>query len=696
MKFSRLICLFVAAFFLTCGSFAFSRADIISPTPGEWGNIQALVINKDGSSQVFYSLYGNDPLVAGFVYDEPIIINRTGTVNVRIASVDSDGKRSDFTVTYTVKPGDVNADQNTEKFIEDISRCPIRKYAAGTDFTIPSPLLYSFDESSARYYPGTNFEIPIDSVLDRYVPCTVRLDDMAWHFVIHLTPAKDFSASFTTQPFVLDSDGKISFTEKDYIYQIDDEYWGGKNSSVELDRSVPHEIRWQYIDYKPGNPVFSYTLPPLVGVRTSENVDGSMELDLATTTFSGKKYALGKANSVPAFAGVTSMPSQSLHLETVLGDKVDANLPVGIYYDGFYIGDVTVPIKIDRVPPVTPAIISSSDVIFSKEKVHIKISAEKDTKVYYAVSDPYRLSEGFLTTSASDLPDVDVGLYKLYTEPFDLGSVDSLATYYKVSSYAVDRFGNRSMLSLYYVVVDEDGLYAGKSSSDHGSTLKNFAEIASLVNGRETSKVYLSDGLYIGEGVYELSSDCTIVGNGNIMEMADGAEIRITSGANVSFENCILKKTAKSSLSKSMLRISGATLNLSSCELIGIFTSEASLISAADSTLNLKNTGLTVQSDSIATNLYASDSSVNAENCRITGNAPNIINMTLDSSALDILSNSFTIIGGMGRNIELLGSRVSMEKNRFVTKLTGAASAPVWKDMASQIEKDVENSEEIY
>ena len=696
MRFSRFFCLFFVATFFTGTLFAFSKDDIISPSPGEWGNIQALVINTNGESDIFYSLYGNDPLVSGFVYKEPIIIERTGKIDVRIASVDSDGKRSDFTISYTVKPSEFVADKNTEKFIEDISRCPIRKYAAGSDFTIPSPLLYSFDEKSSRYHPGISFDIPNDSVLDRYIPCTIRLDDKAWHFVIHLTPAKEGTIPASRYPFEISGDGKISFTDKDYIYQIDDEYWGGKSSAVELDRSIPHVIRWQYIEYKSTNPVFSYTLPPLAEIKTSENIDGSLELDLSPTSFSGKEYTMGKASLVPAFAAVTSSPARSIHLETLLGDRVDALVPVGIYHDGVYIGDVKVPVKMDRIPPVTPAIISSSDVIFSKEKVHIKISAEKGTTVYYAVSEPYLLPDGFMTSSASELPDVDEGLFKLYTDAFDLGSVDSLATYYKVVSYAVDKFGNRSSLSLYHVVVDEEGLYAGKASGNAGSSFTNFSDIVALVNTRESSKVYLSEGLYIGEGVYDLSADCTIVGNGNILEVDEGALIRITSGATVNFENCILKMTSQSSSSKSILKINGANLNLSSCELIGIFKGEASLISALDSTLDLKNTGLTIQSDVIATDIYAASSSVSAEDCRFTGNAPNVINMTMNSSKLDVLHNSFTIIGGMGRNVELLGSRVSMEGNHFVMKLKGASSAPVWKDMASLVEKDADNSEDLY
>lgn len=703
MRFSRFACVLFAAFFSVFQSFAFSSSDILSPAPGEWGNMQPLVISTDGECDVFYSLYGNDPLESGFIYEAPFIINRIGKIDIRVCAVDKSGKRSDFLISYSVTPTEADVDFRTKKFIDDISRSPIRKYAAGTDFVIPSSLVYSFEKNPARFYPGMTFSISPECALDRYVPCTVRLGDLAWHFVIHLSPSNDSFVPQSNLPFSISGDGKVSFNDKKFIYQIDDEFWGGKNSSLSLDRKNPHTIRWQSVEYKEGNPVYSYSLPPLVGIKSSVNSDGSVDLFPASRYFSGKEYSLGKSSVSRASSSLCSAPSGSLHLETLPGDRLSTVLPVGVYCDGFYIGDVTSDVILDPLPPLAAGDFSLDDVIFSREKAHIKISSGEGTTLYFALSEPFVFPDGFFSSGSFSLPDVDAGPFKPYTGEFDLEAVDGLATYYKVVSYALDKSGKRSGLSFYRVIIDENGFYAGKDFAgkyfagkhfaDQERELSDFSDIVSLVNGRKFTRVYLCDGFRMGEGVYEISSDCTIVGKGDVIELSGDSQIKIVSNADVSFENCIFKKTADSG---SIFSVEDSSLTLSSSELIGIFEGEASLVSASGSDLNLKDTGLTVQSDKIASVLYANGSTVKAEDCRFTSSAPNVVNMTMDSSSLDVRGNSFTVIGRMGRNIELLGSRVSMEKNRFVTKLTGPSSSPVWKDMTSLVERDVENTEELY
>lgn len=66
---------------------------ILSPGPGDYGNRQLLYLNSEGFRWVRYTINGGDPALTGQDYHSPLIIDRTGTVRVRVAGMTSDGGR---------------------------------------------------------------------------------------------------------------------------------------------------------------------------------------------------------------------------------------------------------------------------------------------------------------------------------------------------------------------------------------------------------------------------------------------------------------------------------------------------------------------------------------------------------------------------------------------------------------------------
>jgi len=66
---------------------------VLSPSPGEYGNRQLLYLNSEGFRWVRYTINGGDPALTGQDYHSPLIIDRTGTIRVRVAGMTLDGGR---------------------------------------------------------------------------------------------------------------------------------------------------------------------------------------------------------------------------------------------------------------------------------------------------------------------------------------------------------------------------------------------------------------------------------------------------------------------------------------------------------------------------------------------------------------------------------------------------------------------------
>ncbi|MBP5577142.1 MAG: chitobiase/beta-hexosaminidase C-terminal domain-containing protein, partial [Treponema sp.] len=157
-------CLFCAlAIFFAFPAFSLTQEDILSPVQGEWDNVQALVIDNREPCGIYYSLTGSDPLVSGFAYDRPVVIEETGDVKIRITAVYPDSRRDDFTVEYTVKKSgsedNAHLSEQARDFIDSICQNPLRNYISGDTFPIPKDFKYSFFNGDKPTIQGTELFI---------------------------------------------------------------------------------------------------------------------------------------------------------------------------------------------------------------------------------------------------------------------------------------------------------------------------------------------------------------------------------------------------------------------------------------------------------------------------------------------------------------------------------------------------------
>jgi hypothetical protein len=76
---------------------------IENPLPGTWANPQRLVISGVENKQVFWTIDGSDPAgPQGLAYRGPVLIDRTGTLTLRVAARHADGRLQEEALGYTV------------------------------------------------------------------------------------------------------------------------------------------------------------------------------------------------------------------------------------------------------------------------------------------------------------------------------------------------------------------------------------------------------------------------------------------------------------------------------------------------------------------------------------------------------------------------------------------------------------------
>lgn len=696
----------VFAFFLLCGTaFAFSDRDIISPSAGVWGNVQALVLDAGDGSDLYYSLTGSDPLVSGFAYDGPVVIDGTGDVSVNITAVAKDGTRSDFSVSYSVKESE-EIPENSSVFIHSVSKNPIRKYISGTEFSIPKGFLYSLSNSVPPSYASGTISLSAQNQMEVYVPCTISDGKNFFHFVIHVIPdaAAVSSASVaetaeTSVPFTVRDWNNIQFTGDKLLYQIDDEYWSADKSERTIDRTVPHTIRWQSMEYMEGNPVGECVLPVVPALLCYRNADGMLEFLLFDEGRSQLSPVSQSLSAEKMAAGLySSMKADIFDCGELSGTAV-----FDVYQNGVRQGTLSCDYSLDKIPPAKPVFSSSSDAGLARDEVVVTMSSETDSFIFYSISGPVESETAFLPGTQTDLPKPSPESFEFYSgQEIRLRSPSEKAALYKVSAFASDAFGNRSPVSEYTVVVDKFNYYiSGSSTSEkpdgtYGNPFSTFDQALEVINSQEYMRLFVVSDIKI-ETNAKIESDCDIIGGSSRIEFAPSASLEV-SGAKVLLKDCLIECDSSSlSLQKPLVSLkNGASLSVNNCEIIGLFDSDAVLFDCAESSLNVVDSGLSVQSRTYGCVISSQKSDVSVSSSRITAVSETGVGASCSGGKCLFYGNEFFVIASMGRALEFYAADAGLENNNFSAVLRNGPSgaSAVWKDADTVILQNLQNKSE--
>ena len=689
--------LFLASLFFS--TVLFAELKVISPVEGTFANRQMLVLETDGTGDCYYSLNGSDPEAFGFAYDGPVLIDLDGPVEIRIAKT---GKRKEeTTVKYTVLP-DNALTALYGSFISSFYDTGILNYTSGSILSIPEQLKYSFGLPPDSFLQGQDLSISQSSVLTRYIPCTL-LDDASgkkWRFIIKTFPQTAGVYSRRDVPFVITDWDTITFTNDNYIYKIDSEYWELPKKSITLDRSVSHMIRWQNLEYNEGNPIDFFVLPPKPELNQTTGDDGSMFFTLQGDA----SYAM----SVIATAGAAGSVSQyqelftQLGVDTFYGDSISGTLEIGFYTNSVYQGKLEVPFSINKRPPSTPLISTSAATFYSREPVAVTIKGESSSDLYYAISEPYTISSAsetydqnsalFASIRADNFTKADSSSASFVLTPEGNGAV-----YFKVAAYSKNE-KNIGAVSTYGVIIDQYNYYFNSfadSSIADGTSLRPYAtfdQCIEAVNKGRYACIRVKGSLVVPTGVHYVLSNCLFVNEADAsLEFEQGASLVVRS-SNLTFENFTIcaygegKSVYKIDSIVPYLKLEDSVLDISNCQIAALFDTNGLFVEAVRSSVNVNGTIASVSASDYASFVSGIKTNLHVQNSSINTTASTSVIISLNQGDVYLNNNSFKVSGEKGRVAEFFSVSGTLEKNNYKANLKNALNAAaVYTDKNSNI-----------
>ncbi|MBP5465030.1 MAG: hypothetical protein J6Y13_07675 [Treponema sp.] len=567
-----LILLFLGVFVCTgkgvCQSAA-AACSIISPVAGTWGNKQPLLIDVPDGFAVYYSISGSDPLLFVFAYDGPSLIDQEGDVHLKITTVDRAGRRSDYSIDYTVTPAsrldpERKWTENQRNFVRMISTNPVRKYTAGSVFSIPAEFSYmtgsSLPGEDSRFFPGGLLSFGRANTVVRSVPFIVTDGETLFRFIVRTAPAQEGAAAVSSQlPFRISGWETVLPLDASYVFKIDDGEWKGKLTALQVDRSETHVLFWKAEGEPDDAMAQTLVLYPKPSLACSVQDDGSCRFSLALAPPYRSAYRLGRSAAAPDAADsvlkiIAPAPGlhESLVMDAFTGEDVTGTFTSGVYLDGVYQGDLSADFHLDRLPPLPPAIIPAerTGLAFTDDR-EIRIESEVGASVFYAVSEgiPRGDSElgerGELTAELCAGP---VGSFtKLTGDRFRLAVVGGQATCYRVAAYAVDAAGNAGERSELQLLVEGRNIYlrtaeapADGENGSYDAPFRSFEQAAAAINANENLTLHVLGDVSVRTGV-TLARPCVITGSRAVLHFLRDASLFIDR-TNVVFKNCSILK----------------------------------------------------------------------------------------------------------------------------------------------------------
>lgn len=708
--FLRALCRLLLGAVLVLPAAAFSAEDVISPLPGVWGNVQPLVLNVPDGSELYYSLTGSDPLLSGFAYDGPVIIEQKGDVRVKIAAVSKDGRRSDVTVSYTVRDVPLSgASPDAIAFVRTISENPLRRYVSGTLFSIPPEFSFSLYDDAGRFVPGTALSLSEKNTWERYVPLTVRsaAGTGSWHFVMHVVAADAEALRRRSVPFAIQNWTTLVLGSRKYSYQLDDGDWMDGETELTLERFSEHTLRWKVSGSPESASVFSYRLPPMPQLRCTGSGDGCAVFSLqpAVRDYSSVPFLLARPAGSQSLDGVAEGQFRQLVADTFAGDELEGVMRAGVYYDGVYQGTLEAPFSLDRRPPAPPVIMSSTRNAFLHSQVSVSISAEQHADIYVAVSEPLEFEIESEERNRASFDAVQTGQFVLYDgKDLLFSSVSDHATFYKIHAYAVDAAGNRSYETEYRVVVDELNFYLRPSASvsseipdgSYNRPFTSFAQAVEAINASSNMRLHVSGNIPVG-GAYTIRSSCTILGSHDTLLFAEGEGLRIE-GSQVEIRNCVLDKASSRADDTKLLTVSGSTLTLRNCDVKGQFRQNGMLVEASSSKLYLDNAAFAVQAPSYACAVSVRNTDCSVSQGGVSAAARTAVVFCVSGGKFSLRNSTLAVTCRTGRCLELVRAEASLSDNSFAARPLYAGAAgkpsvlPVWKDADTVVREERGNT----
>ena len=679
--------------------FAFGQR-IISPVKGSFSNKQSLILDLSDGAEAFYSYSGGDPLLSGFAYDGPVLIDVNGHVLLNLV-IQKNEKVERHEIEYFVDESNPFADGTAEKkFINRIISENILSCSGDSVIDIPKSLRYSIGDGEKPELSGRLLSLSADNKLARYLPFIINDGNRKWRFVVHLFSEEIGLLSKNAVPFEIHDWETFVFTGKNLIWSIDNQLWSASKEEITIDRSKKHVIYWQDVAYKSGNPIQSFVLPEKPRLKT-EIYDKAVQFNL----YGDLRYRLSMLD-----AGVSGQTHYdrglytNLTFDTFEGDYIDSKAVFALYCDGVYQGEMSSAYTIDRQPPLPPKIIASEPGEYVRRDVSLRIQSEPEAKIYVSLEGPFAVKPNSYVDSNSELNYVKPSSFSLYDHK-EIRLVAGLekTVGYKVFAYAEDKSGNTSAVTSYKVMIDEYNYYLDGSAPDFaadGSRLhpyNSFSQALKVINEGKFVHFFVSGTILLPRGGSEILSNCSFTGMQDAKFLFQPSSFLSVKDASMEMHNCVLQRDDDtSSGSSSFLVFERAAASFVDCELVAGFESSGTALSSDASIVSFVNSGLTVQGRVYACGISSNNSRLQLSKCHFSSISDTAVNFSLKGGSFELIESDCKVISHLGRILEASGVNLRLVSNRFRGDFDQEARGikPIWKDEKSLVLEDRNNESE--
>jgi hypothetical protein len=682
-------------FFVSLGFASVPQTKVISPVEGTWANPQALIIDNEPGTEVFYSLNGEDPLVSGFAYDGPVLLEGTGNFSLTIVSVSKEGTSIPKTVEYTVEK------KALPSYIKNPSDSPIIPMYKDSTIKMPTNVSW-FVGTTSTYLPeeklfqkGGDITLYSNCDIVNYIPLVIK-DGSSYYRYVLKTGYSDSMRYSAPVPSV----GGIEFFAWNYIrlldgekavYSIDDGAWKETTTLIVIDRTKNHTIKWQKADKSDLMKVFYIPAKPqLIGLPEKGFTNEAVKLKLDS-----KDYQIGY-NSPDG----NLLFTKELTIDTVTGDCASIATDFDIYFQGIKMGTITPVFLIDRRNPVVPEIISTAENNFSRKDVTINF--DSNDEVYYSVSAPIYEENGFesfdsVTISSSR---EKTGFIKAENNEIILPAKNDAAVFYTVFAYAKDISGNCSDIISYSTIIDSKNYYVDSKSDSKiphtGTKSDPYPAINDAIRSIVSNNVSLYlDGSFVLDKSVTIGTNCNIIGtNDTKLQFTSNAQLIIENG-NVFMENCTLEKQVPQSgdvIQKNLLKIYNSTFVAKNCEFICYFDYSGNCITSKDSTVTLEKSGLSIQATSYASLINAENTLLNLYDFRGNSSAKTAVGISAAENTTIIDNSEIKVIGSYTRACEFLSVVWNIQNSSFISQNAKKTQSAIWMDAFSTKNVDFKNT----
>ncbi len=656
---------------------------ILSPTKGVWANYQSLVLNLPASHEAYYSFTGENPLESGFAYDGPVLIEIEGDVSLGVTIVDNNNMSTSHTIMYNVNLQD------------ELDYLPIEEGQAtlivnDTDtIDLPDTARFALTNSTV-FSPGERIEISGDMFFERYVLLTLNDGAIPYRYVIQVG---DSEKRAQIKPPINES---IMITDWNYIsflhegvtlFSVDGEpLRQTRSGKIYVDRSEDHELKWKRDIGDEFNTLLLPRQPEVIGIPSSPSVNNPVNIAL-----SDSRYMFGYD-----ITAIQTVFTQNFLVDTLKGDAFGFSKELDIYHDGLKHGSVQAAFIIDKIPPSTPVLTTSSTNGYARDDVTITVQASDS--VYYYIPPPTSSKVGFLSDEFQSVSKTKFNDKSLYL-PLDgdtilLDNNSGLAQLYEVYVFSKDFAGNTSDIVSFKTVVDPYNYYLTNVDSSELITglgtidkpFTNFIQLHNVLNNAAFQNIYI-DGVFTEISSLSITRDTVMSATtSSRLIFSSGESIRVQN-ASLSIEGGTIEQSNPSestSIQNTLLFAQNSTLSLNNSEFIITGGFNSNCIVLENSSAQIFNSGITVQTLAYGSGIKATGSVVLSDGNRFVQASETAIGMSLVDTSTQVNNTSFIGIGPLSRSIEFIESDFSIINSVFKFENSGEKRADeyaaIWLD----------------